>query len=114
MFLILTSFYNTSREIRKCIIIEKLKIDASYSSGDAATTGIAVGFAYAEIYKLIGFLASIFTISYPEITIKPVFSDELLFEAEAESIIKARIAHIIFTGLKFYSNYKKASKERID
>ncbi len=110
----LQAFYDTSREIRKSVIVEKIKVDASYGSGDAAFTGMAIGFAYAEIYKLIGFLSSIFTASAPEITIKPIYTEESFFEAEAEGIISTKTAHIIFTGIKFYFNYKKALKERID
>ncbi len=113
-FAILQAFYDTSKDIRRSITVERLKAEASYCSGDVAFTGMAVGLAYAEIYKLIGFLANIFTISSPEITIKPVYEDSSFLKIEAESIIKTKAAHIIFTGIKFYSRYKKALKERID
>ncbi|MDO5479817.1 MAG: DUF2953 domain-containing protein [Clostridia bacterium] len=107
---LLQAFYDTSVSIRKTIEVEKLEIDALYGNADAAFTGMAVGFAYAEIYKLIGFLATIFTVRQPAVTIKPVFGEESVFECEADGIIKTKAAHIISTAIKFYFNYKKAIK----
>ena len=107
---ILQAFYDTSISIRKTIIVEKLDFDALFGSTDAAFTGMAVGFAYAEIYKLIGFLSTIFTVKKPNFTIKPVFNDESVFDIGGEGIIKTKAAHIISTAIKFYFNYKKAIK----
>ena len=105
---LIQAFYDTSPKIRKTIIVERLKADSVYGTTDAAFTGMAVGFAYAEIYKLIGFISTIFTVKQPEITIKPVFGEESVFEIEGEGIIKTKAAHIISTAIKFYFNYKKA------
>ena len=109
-FAFIQAFYDTSENIRKTVVVEKTKIKAEYGTEDAAFTGIAVGLAYAEIYKLIGFLASIFTVNQPEITITPIFEDKSVFTLDAEGIIKTKAAHIIFTAVRFYMSYKKALK----
>lgn len=105
-FNLLTAFYETSDLIRKSIKIEKFNVNAVYGNGDAAFTGMAIGIAYAEIYKLISFLACIFTVEMPLITIAPDYSDEPKFDAELFCIVKARMAHIIFAYLKFIKRYK--------
>ena len=107
---ILQAFYDTSDSLRKTIIIERLKLDAVFGTGDAAFTGMAVGFSYAEIYKLAAFISEIFTVYPPKITITPNFGEEFIFSAEAESIIKTKAAHIISTAWKFYKNYRKELK----
>lgn len=109
-FCALQGFYNASAAIRKSIYVEKLELKSSFGTEDAAFTGMAVGLAYAEIYKLIGFLSVIFTVRMPEIEITPIFEDRNVFNIEYISIIKTKLAHIIFTGYKFYSGYKKALK----
>lgn len=105
-FNLLTAFYDTSDLIRKSIKIEKLNVNAVYGNGDAAFTGMAIGIAYAEIYKLIAFLSCIFTVEPPVVTITPDYSDETIFDAELFCIVKAKPAHIIFAYLKFIKRYK--------
>lgn len=106
----LQAFYDTSDSVRKTVVAEKLEVFADYGAEDAAFTGMVVGFAYAEVYKLIGFLSAIFTVEAPKIIINPVFNQGSVFKVEAEGIIKTKVAHIISTALKFYFNYKKALK----
>ena len=106
----LQALYDTSDSVRKTIVAEKLEVSADYGAEDAAFTGMAIGFAYAEVYKLIGFISVIFTVETPKIVITPVFNQGSVFKLEAEGIIKTKAAHIISTALKFYFNYKKALK----
>lgn len=105
-FNLLTAFYDTSDLIRKSIKIDKLNVNAVYGNGDAAFTGMAIGIAYAELYKLIAFLSCIFTVEPPVLTIAPDYSDEPKFDAELFCIVKAKMAHIIFAYLKFIKRYK--------
>ncbi len=109
-FSVIQGFYNASHLIKKALIIEKLEIKSSFGTEDAAFTGLAVGLAYSEIYKLIGFLSVIFTFEPPKIDITPIFEDRYVFNIECKSIIKTKLAHIIFAGYKFYTSYKKALK----
>ena len=111
-FAVLNAFYESSDRIRKCIAVEKLEVNSEYGSEDAAFTGFAIGIAYAEIYKLVGFLGTIFTLKQPIITITPVFADKAVFELSFEGIIKTKAAHIIFTAIKFYREYRKAIKRK--
>ncbi len=109
-FAALQGFYDSSDRIKKTIVIERLELTSSFGTEDAAFTGMAVGLAYAEVYKLIGFLSVIFTVKTPKIEISPIFEDRNVFNIECKSIIKTKLAHIIFTALKFIKGYKKALK----
>ncbi len=92
--------------------MEKLTIKAEFASLDAGFTGMVTGVAYAEIYKLIGFLATIFTLEQPSITITPIFEEKSFFSIYSEGIIKTKAVHIIFTTIKFYREYRKAIKRK--
>jgi hypothetical protein len=111
-FMLLQAFYETSANIRRSICVEKLTIKAEFGSLDAGFTGMVTGVAYAEIYKLIGFLATIFTLEQPSITITPIFEEKSFFSIYSEGIIKTKAVHIIFTAIKFYREYKKAMKRK--
>ena len=111
-FILLQAFYETSANIRRSICVEKLIIKAEFASLDAGFTGMVTGVAYAEIYKLIGFLATIFTLEQPSITITPIFEEKSFFSIYSEGIIKTKAVHIIFTTIKFYREYRKAIKRK--
>lgn len=103
---LLSALYETSKTIKRAVKVEKLELSALYGSGDAAATGFLIGIAYAEIYKLIGFLSCIFTVSLPVITITPCYDDEPVFSLDFDLIIKSNAAKIIYTAIKFYTKYK--------
>ncbi len=109
-FCVLQGFYDASPAIKKTICVEKLELKSVFGTDDAAFTGTAVGLAYAEVYKLIGFLSVIFKVNMPKIEITPVFEDRMVFDIECKSIIKTKLAHIIIAGYKFYTSYKNALK----
>lgn len=103
---IISAFYEASGAIRKAVKVEKLNVDAIYGSNDAAFTGIVIGLAYAEIYKLLSLISCVFTVNTPVITITPDFSEKDVFEIEGEGIVKTNAVHIIFVGIKFYTKFK--------
>lgn len=103
---IISAFYEASDAIKKAVKIEKLNIDATYGSSDVAFTGMAIGLAYAEIYKFFAAVSCIFTVNAPVITITPDFSEKDIFEIDGEGIVKTDAAHIIFAGIKFYTKFK--------
>lgn len=103
---IISAFYEASGAIRKAVKVEKLNVDAVYGSNDAAFTGIVIGLAYAEIYKLLSLVSCVFTVNTPVITITPDFSEKDVFEIEGEGIVKTNAVHIIFVGIKFYTKFK--------
>lgn len=109
----ISAIYRTSPQIKRTLCIKRLSVRARIGLSDAAATGLAVGFGYAEIYKLIALLACIFTMEQPEVTLTPDFDHEV-FDWELNGIIKTRLAHIIFTGLTFYFNLQKVKKEQKD
>lgn len=111
-FAVIQAFYESSPRIKKCITVEKLEINSKFGSEDAAFTGMVTGFAYAEIYKLIAFLATIFTLEKPIVIITPVFEDKSVFHIDFKGIIKTKATHIIFTAIKFYTEYKNALKRK--
>lgn len=103
---LLNAFYSSSKQIRRTVKIEKLNLSAVYGSGDAAATGFIIGIFYAEIYKLIGFFSSIFTVDPPSITVKPSYADEPAFEYSGSVKIKSTLFNLILSGMIFYLNYK--------
>lgn len=103
---LLNAFYSSSRQIRRTVKIEKMNLSAVYGSGDAAATGFIIGIFYAELYKLIGFFSSIFTVGPPSITVKPSYADEPVLEYSGSVKIKATLFNLILSGMIFYLNYK--------
>lgn len=111
---IISAFYEASDAIKKAVKVEKLNINATYGSSDVAFTGMAIGLAYAEIYKLFAAVSCIFTVNAPVITITPDFSEKNILEIDGEGIVKTDAAHIIFAGIKFYTKFHINKKERVD
>lgn len=111
---LLQAFYDTSYNIKKTIRVKKLQVEATYGNEDPAFTGMIVGIAYAEIYKLLGMISCIFELEPPLINITSDFSGKDVFTLSCEGIICTKLAHIVFTALKFYKRYKLHKKERID
>ncbi len=107
---LLQAFYDTSYTIKKTIRIRKLHIEATYGNEDPAFTGMMVGIAYAEIYKFLGVISCVFELEPPLINITSDFSGENVFTLSFEGIICTRLAHIVFTALKYYKNYKSHKK----
>ena len=110
-FCVLSAFYDASTRIRRALRVEKLDLKVRMSSGDAATTGFLVGVAYAEFYKLVAFLACLFTVEAPVAEFQPVFSDDVLLELTFDGIIRTNLAHSICAGTALYLSYRKQIKE---
>lgn len=105
----LTETYSTLKEIvtkilgklRYRIYIPYLRLKLEYGTDNPANTGIIYGSIWSAIGAVYPILTNYFDIEYPILDITPDFYNKH-FDAEVESIIKVRPAHIInaaFAGL---------------
>lgn len=109
------TYKKNSRKIRRTVHIDYLRLDVKFGLGEAARTGIATGGVWAGIYSVIAFVASIATLTEPKVNVVPAYNEQLC-EAEAECIISARLAKLIYTlaslGISYYFISRKRKKHK--
>ena len=104
----------SKRAVRKRILAEKIYLNFSFGTGDAASTGILTGSLWAAIYNVIAFIANFIRVTEPQISINPSYDEELL-GFDCECILKIRLANIItiltIIAVNYYFINKKLSKK---
>lgn len=88
----------TCRLGRKYIKNEKLSVNISMGTGDAATTAVGIGALWAVVYGLIAIISKIVIIDNHKVDITPDYS-EASFKANAECILSSRIVYIIIIAI---------------
>lgn len=99
------------RFVRRRLCIKRLAVHIDYSMADAALTGITAGTLWALLYQLFALLTIIAAADSHDFAVNPVYDEHFFFKADAECIIKFRIANIIGILLCLLHNYKKSRKE---
>lgn len=110
------TWYKSKRAVRKRILAEKIYLNLSFGTGDAASTGILVGSLWGAIYNVIAFVSNFIRVTEPQICINPSYDEELL-DFEFECILKVSVANIISIISVLYINYyfegrKQTKKEK--
>ncbi len=83
-------------------------IRSAFGTGDAATTGMAYGAAWALVGNVYGYLCKFVNVKFPTVELLPDYNEKK-FKIEAQGIIKIRIVHIIGCIIKLAKI--KASKK---
>ena len=91
--------------VRKTVLAKKLYVNLQFGLGDAAKTGMATGEIWAAIYGIIAFVSNIIRITEPKIQVTPNYN-ELMCDAEAECIIKARLYNFLIVDILWNKLFK--------
>ena len=112
IFLRLSHTWSKSkRAVRKKILAEKIYLNLSFGTGDAASTGILVGSLWGAIYNVIAFVSNFIRVTEPDMSINPSYDEELL-DFEFECILKVSVANIISIISTLYINYYFADRKQ--
>lgn len=98
---------NLKKIIIRClsmfIIFLNLNINITFSSGNAAFTGILAGQAWCAVYIVLRIFSTYTNFDYSnvKVNINPVFTSHEPLEIEINCIFQARVGHIIIASLIF-------------
>jgi len=98
---------NFKKTIIRClsrfIVLLNLNINITFSSGNAAFTGILAGQAWCATYIALRIFSTYANFDYSnvKVNINPVFTSQEPLEIEINCIFKARVGHIIIASLIF-------------
>lgn len=95
--------------LRKFVKLERVSLDISVGTGDAATTAISTGALWAAVYTLLGIIGKIIYIDKHDVKINPDYSRAALC-AEGECIIRSRIVYIIIIAITILVKIKSLKK----
>ena len=95
---------------KKYIHMDKLTVQISSGTGEAASTAVSIGILWGSVYSVIGLIGQIITMEAPVININPDY-EKASFKAYAKCIISTRIVYIIFIGIIILFKSVRKDKE---
>ena len=108
-----SNLINTSlRLIGKYAYVEKLDLNITVGTSNAATTAVTVGSLWASVYSLLGVIAGIVPVEKHNVNISPDYVNTV-FSLSGKCIIKCRMVHIIIIirAIFMIINPKKGKEE---
>lgn len=92
--------------IRKKLVVEELKLNASIGTNDAFYTGILGGLAWSVAGIFTSFICTNFRVLKKCINVQPNFSRKEV-KIDFRCILRTKLVHIIVVRIKFYKFLKK-------
>lgn len=89
--------------------VRSLRFNLTFGVGDAALTGMLVGFSWIILGSILSLLFAYVNTTAERITVNPSF-DKTTFRLELGCIIHVKLGHIIITGIRMLILYRQFSK----
>ncbi len=111
---ILSLFGDFRRFVRKRFSLSQFELKVTFGTAEAASTAVLTGHIYSLSYNILALIDKLMYVDNPRVEVTPVFNDAT-FSANAQGIIRTRLAHIIATATVFaykFLKYKRNKKRR--
>ena len=97
----------------KKVHVSKFDWSTQFGTGDAASTGILTGIAWAIKGVTLGLFSKYFTVTdHPIIGVTPHFNKEV-FQTRFQCIFRFRIGHAIVAGIQLFNFWRKTRRKPI-
>ena len=111
---VLSLFGDFRRFVRKRFSLSQCELKVTFGTAEAASTAVLTGHIYSLSYNILALIDKLMYVDNPRVEVTPVFNDAT-FSANAQGIIRTRLAHIIATATVFaykFLKYKRNKKRR--
>ncbi|MBQ3110976.1 MAG: DUF2953 domain-containing protein [Clostridia bacterium] len=111
---VLSLFGDFRRFVRKRFSLSQFELKVTFGTAEAASTAVLTGHIYSLSYNILALIDKLMYVDNPRVEVTPVFNDAT-FSANAQGIIRTRLAHIIATATVFaykFLKYKRNKKRR--
>ncbi len=95
------NYKNRPRHMKSKIKVYSLSVQTCIGTGDAATTALICGGAFAFFYNIAYFLRETYNLQKQQIIVAPNFQRPQI-DLDLDCIINFKLGHIIITGMKIF------------